>query len=172
MLMLGAQKSRPSKMLLWPARTSCTCLMRPSSPMADGHLVDGRRVEGGSEADGLRKLRGAVAHDAVQRLAPPVVGGHVEPGNGARLIHQLRDLLFQLHAAAPGRQRAAPAAGWGLNTRASEASCAPAIQNPGQTANPAATNHNPSLFIAFLAGRENCSNSSCATKNLYPASGC
>jgi hypothetical protein len=34
-----------------------------------------------------------------------------------------------------------------------EASCAPAIHNPGQTANPAATNHNPNLFIAFLTGR-------------------
>ncbi len=64
-----------------------------------GHLVDGRSVEGGGQADGLRKFCGSVAHDAVQRLAPPVVGGHVKPGNGTRLIYQLRDLLIQLHAA-------------------------------------------------------------------------
>jgi hypothetical protein len=35
---------------------------------------------------------------AVQRLAPPVVGGHAEPRNGARLVHQLARLFFERHA--------------------------------------------------------------------------
>ena len=63
-----------------------------------GHLVNSRRVEGGSQADGLGEFGGAVTHHAVQRLAPPVVGGHIQPRNGARLIHQLGGLLGERHA--------------------------------------------------------------------------
>ncbi len=63
-----------------------------------GHLVNRRRIEGGAEANGLRKLRGAVHGHAVQRLAPPVVCGYVEPGNGASLVYQLAGLLVQSHA--------------------------------------------------------------------------
>src|SRR5581483_247937 len=35
--------------------------------------------------------------DAMQRLAPPVVGGNLQVWNRARLIHQLRRLLLQRH---------------------------------------------------------------------------
>ncbi len=34
----------------------------------------------------------------VQRLAPPVVGRHAKPRNGAGAIHQLRGLLLERHA--------------------------------------------------------------------------
>ena len=51
-----------------------------------------------AEADGLGKLGGSIDGDAVQRLAPPVVGGHVEAGNGARLVDELRGLLFKSHS--------------------------------------------------------------------------
>ena len=79
---------------------SAHCLHVHDAPLgADdlGHLVNGRRVEGGGQADGLGELGGAVVQHAVQRLAPPVVGRHVEAGNGPRLVHQLRGLLFQRH---------------------------------------------------------------------------
>ena len=72
--------------------------MRPSVPMTIGHLVNGGRVEGGGQADGLGEFGGAVGGDAVQRLAPPVVGGNVQARNGARLVDQLAGLLFQRHA--------------------------------------------------------------------------
>ena len=62
------------------------------------HLVNRRRVEGGGQPDGLGKLRGAAVDDAVQRLAPPVVGGNIKPRNRARLVDQLADLFIQRHA--------------------------------------------------------------------------
>ena len=64
-----------------------------------GHLVNGGGVKGGAQADGLGKLGGSIPRHAVQRLAPPVVGRNVEPGNGSRLVHQLRGLLLQRHSA-------------------------------------------------------------------------
>ena len=39
-----------------------------------------------------------LAGDAVQRLAPPVVGRHIQAGNGARLVDELGGLFFQRHA--------------------------------------------------------------------------
>ena len=54
-------------------------------------------IEGGAEADRLREFGGSIHGDAVQRLAPPVVGGDVEARNGARLIDQLRGFLFERH---------------------------------------------------------------------------
>ena len=63
-----------------------------------GHLMNGRRVEGGAQSDGFGKLGGAVAQHAVERLAPPVIGRHVEPRDGARLIHKLGGFLWERHA--------------------------------------------------------------------------
>ena len=63
------------------------------------HLVDGRHIKGGGQANGLRKLRGAVVQHAVQRLAPPVVSRDVEARNGPGLVHQLGGLLFKRHPA-------------------------------------------------------------------------
>ena len=64
-----------------------------------GHLVNGRRVEGGRQSDRLWKFCHAIVNHAVQRLAPPVVGGDIESGNGAGLVDQLRGFLFQRHTA-------------------------------------------------------------------------
>ena len=47
------------------------------------------RIECGGKADGLGEFGGAVDGDAVQRLAPPVVGGNAEARNGAGLVDEL-----------------------------------------------------------------------------------
>src|ERR1700735_4745165 len=44
----------------------------------DGHGMNGLRIEGSAEADGLRELRCAVCSAAVERLAPPIVRRNVE----------------------------------------------------------------------------------------------
>ena len=62
-----------------------------------GHLVNARGIEGRGQCDGLGKFRGSACCHAVQRLAPPVVGRHAQPRNGARLVHQLAGLLFERH---------------------------------------------------------------------------
>ena len=64
----------------------------------DRHAVNRIGIEGRGQADRLGKLGGPVGRDAMQRLAPPVVGRNIQPRNRARLIHQLRDLLFDRHA--------------------------------------------------------------------------
>ena len=54
----------------------------------DRHVVDQRIVKRGRQSDRLRKHRGgARVGDAVQGLAPPVVGGHLQSRDGPRLIH-------------------------------------------------------------------------------------
>ena len=63
------------------------------------HLVDRSRIERRGQCDWLGILRNPLRSHAVQRLAPPVVGRHVQPLNGTRLIHQLGCLLFQRHPA-------------------------------------------------------------------------
>jgi hypothetical protein len=79
--------------------------MRPDAD-DHGHLVNGRRVEGGAEADGFGELGGArrrlaviIPHHAVQRLAPPVVGRNAKARNGSRLIDELGGLLRERHLA-------------------------------------------------------------------------
>jgi len=63
------------------------------------HSVDPGCIEGRGQADGLRELGRSVYCDAMQRLAPPVVCRHFKSRNRARLIHQLRCLLCERHAA-------------------------------------------------------------------------
>ncbi len=64
-----------------------------------GDLVDERRVPGGGHADGLREHCGvAGAGDAVEALAPVVVGGNVEAWNGRSGVDELRDLFVECHA--------------------------------------------------------------------------
>ena len=97
MLMFGAQKSRPSKILLWPARDSLHVLDAALGADGDGHLVNA----GGSKvaARPIGSGNSVVPFDgnAVKRLAPPVVCGNVEPGNGARLVDKLRGFFFERH---------------------------------------------------------------------------
>ena len=64
----------------------------------DGHAMDGVGIKRGSQANRFGKLRGAAARHTVQRFAPPVVGGDVQPRDGPRLVGQLRDLFFYGHA--------------------------------------------------------------------------
>src|SRR6185312_210327 len=63
-----------------------------------GHFVNRRDIECRREADGLGKLRRAVHHNAMQRLAPPVVCWNAQAWNGPSLIHKLRNFFFQRHA--------------------------------------------------------------------------
>ena len=62
------------------------------------HGVNSRRVEGRSQTDGLWILRYTLVDHAVQRLAPPLVGGNIEPRNCCRIVIHLRGLLGQGHA--------------------------------------------------------------------------
>ena len=60
------------------------------------HLCDQLRVEGGRQGDRLREDGGdAGTRHAVQALAPPVVGGDVQPRDGRRLVHQESHLLLR-----------------------------------------------------------------------------
>ncbi|EGY01296.1 hypothetical protein AZA_88790 [Nitrospirillum viridazoti Y2] len=66
----------------------------------DAHLADGVGIKGGGQADGLGEHRGlAIAGDAVQRLAPPIVGGDVQARDGPGLVGQLRRLFLRRQAA-------------------------------------------------------------------------
>ncbi len=98
MLRFGAQKSRPWKISEAPSFSSPRVDDAGFDADIDGHGVDAGRVEGGRQADGLRVLGSAVDGDAVQRLAPPVIGRHLETRNGARLVDELRGLLLERHA--------------------------------------------------------------------------
>jgi hypothetical protein len=61
----------------------------------DAHLLDGRRVEGGGQADRLGEDGGiAVIGDAVERFAPPIIFGDSQAWNRAGLVDELRCLLF------------------------------------------------------------------------------
>ena len=62
-----------------------------------GHLVNACGVECCGEADGFGEFGCAVDGDAVKGLAPPVVCGNVEAGDGACLVDELRGLLFEGH---------------------------------------------------------------------------
>ena len=79
---------------------STDCAVHHARLRADGggHLVNALGIEGRGQSDGLGKFRGSVGCHAVQRLAPPVVAGHAQPRNGARLVHQLAGLFFERHA--------------------------------------------------------------------------
>ena len=63
-----------------------------------GHGVNSRRVEGRSQADGLGILGNALVDDAVERLAPPLVCGNIEPRNCGGVVLHLRRLLREGHA--------------------------------------------------------------------------
>ena len=55
-----------------------------------------------AKADRFRKDGGGSrTGNAMQGFTPPVVLGNLQPGNGARLVHQLRGFFFQRH---PGNQ--------------------------------------------------------------------
>ena len=63
-----------------------------------GHPMHQVGIPGGAESDGLREDGGAALGHAVQRLVPPVVGGHAEARNrGSGALH-LQHLLLQRHA--------------------------------------------------------------------------
>ena len=65
-----------------------------------GDLLDQRRIPRGGHADGLREDGGAaVAGNAVQRLAPPVVGRDPQPRDGRCVEDKLAEFLFERHAA-------------------------------------------------------------------------
>ena len=67
------------------------------------HLMHQRRIETGGQAHGLRKDGGGARNgDAVQRLAPPVVGRHAQPRNRGGAVDQLLALFLQRHL---GHQR-------------------------------------------------------------------
>src|SRR5579863_5005070 len=53
----------------------------------DGHVVNERRVEGCTEADGLWENGGDIPCDAVQGFAPPVVGGDFQAWDGGGQVH-------------------------------------------------------------------------------------
>jgi len=61
------------------------------------HIVNGCRIECRGQPDRLRKFRCTVPGNAVEGLAPPVIGGYSEPLDRASLIDQLRGLLLQGH---------------------------------------------------------------------------
>ena len=68
---------------------------------ADGgrHPMDERLVEGGAETDGLRKhRRDSLIRHAVQRFAPPVVGGNLKARDGGGGAAELRSLLLDGHS--------------------------------------------------------------------------
>ena len=97
--MFGAQKSRPWKDVAVPVAHSLDILNACFRADRNRHAVDCIWIEGRSQADRLRECGDAarIGH-AMQCLAPPVVVRHIQPGNGARLIHELRDLFFHGHA--------------------------------------------------------------------------
>src|SRR5450755_2008683 len=66
-------------------------------PDDNGHLANQVRIESSAQADWFRELRCAIARHTVQRLAPPVVGGHLKARYRARLVHHLRRLLLERH---------------------------------------------------------------------------
>jgi hypothetical protein len=60
--------------------------------------MDERNVKGGGETDRLGKHGGhSRSRYAMQRFAPPIIGGHLQTGDFARLVYQLRYLLLQGH---------------------------------------------------------------------------
>jgi hypothetical protein len=64
-----------------------------------GHGTHALDVERRRQRDRLREDGGdSGARDAVQALAPPVVGGDAEAGDGGRLVQHLRRLLGQRQA--------------------------------------------------------------------------
>lgn len=63
-----------------------------------GDLAHELRIETRRHADRLGEHgRASVAPDAVQRLAPVIVGGDAEPGNRRSLVPELRALLVDRH---------------------------------------------------------------------------
>ena len=63
------------------------------------HGVNSRRIESGGQTDRLGILGYALVDHSVQGLAPPLVGGNVEPWNCRGVVLHLRSLLSKRHAA-------------------------------------------------------------------------
>src|SRR6185437_11345216 len=63
-----------------------------------GHGVNARNIEGRAQSDRLGKLGYAGVDYPMKRLAPPVIGGHVEPWNGSGIVHKLRCFFLKRHA--------------------------------------------------------------------------
>lgn len=62
------------------------------------HLLHQAGIPARRQADRLRKHRGvAVARDAVQAFAPPLVGGDAQARNRRGIVHGLRHLFFAAH---------------------------------------------------------------------------
>ena len=62
------------------------------------HGVNARRIERRSQADRLGILGYALVDHSVERLAPPLVCGNVEPRNCRGVVLHLRSFLRKSHA--------------------------------------------------------------------------
>ena len=62
------------------------------------HGVNSRRIERGSQADGLGILGYTLVDHSVKGLAPPLVCGNVEPWNCRGVVLHLRSLLRKSHS--------------------------------------------------------------------------
>ncbi len=63
------------------------------------HGMNLRRIEGGSQPDGFRILSYALVYDAVEGLAPPLIGGNVEPRHCRGIVLHFRGFLGKGHPA-------------------------------------------------------------------------
>ena len=99
MFILGAQKSRPSKISLDPlfALSACAWTTRPSVPIATAISWMASISKSCGQPDRFRKFRSPLAHHSVQRLAPPVVGRNMQSRNGAGLVDELAGFFFESH---------------------------------------------------------------------------
>ena len=99
MLMFGDQKVEALHDVASPVRVRPGCVLRElrcRSPRPSRGSTERRRWRASPIGSG--KTVAVPACDAVQRFTPPVVGGNLQPRNRARLVHQLRRLLFQSHS--------------------------------------------------------------------------
>ena len=97
--MFGAPEVETLEDIAVPVAHAVEVLNPRFSADGNGHAVDCFWIKRCPQPDRLREYGDtARIRHAMQRLAPPVVVRHTQPGNGSRLIHQLRDLFFNCHA--------------------------------------------------------------------------
>ena len=80
-----------------PVAQTLDVLDSPFGADHDGHAVDCVRVKGRGQRRRIGKLGRAIRGNAVGCLAPPVVVRQIQARDGARLVHELRYLLFHRH---------------------------------------------------------------------------
>src|SRR5450755_2488770 len=80
-----------------PVMQTLDVLDSPFGADHNGHTVNGVCIKGRSQGSWPGKLGGASRGDAVRCLAPPVVTRNTQALDGARLVHELRYLLFHRH---------------------------------------------------------------------------